>query len=300
MQGQPARVEQLQQDVLSSRPRTFHLFSDLPPELRRQVWLLMIPQPRIITIHVDTSFSFKSIRRGVYSPSFCRIDRHDGRGKVSAYGFSRFYDASNRRNAPLLHGRQPRYSTRGQLPSILFACRESRSVAMEIYDYCFQTYINPTCDVWKQPGAGRRVTEAASHASLHWSGILFRPKHDMIYLLQRHQSRVWDVLLCARANELCTTTIRRLAIHIECFERFTELLQGRTGFFKNLVELCLVVNDTSSNNIQWLATTRRLIAEYISIQKSKGFIFPMTIRTVRQSVLDRAAYVYPNSPLREA
>lgn len=165
---------------------------------------------------------------------------------------------------------------------------------MEIYDYCFQTSTNPTYDVWQQPGAGRQVAQAASHASLHWSGIIFRPKHDIICLLQRHHSSAWDVLGSARADELCTATIQRLAIHIECFGSFTELLERRTGFFENVVELWLVVDDTSSTDRQqsvlWLATTRRQVADYLAIQQSKGIIFPKTIWTVLQSTWDPAVY----------
>jgi 2EXR family len=120
--AQATQISRLNKEVRELRarllPEMFERFAQLPPELCRLIWRYALPGPRLIMV-VSANPSPGS--------GLLYIDRCDGLGPRHTPGFSKLEE-------------QPR----GPPPSLFHACRESRRLALESYEFCFNTRISST------------------------------------------------------------------------------------------------------------------------------------------------------------
>lgn len=99
---------------------TFYLFQKLPLELRHQIWRYALPGPRLITLGLEKELLIVHIDRGDSIKISSRRSSHSD--KTTA--FSKIRQTS----AP-------------KIPELLHACRESRQLALAVYDFCLSTSI---------------------------------------------------------------------------------------------------------------------------------------------------------------
>jgi 2EXR family len=210
----------------------FERFAQLPPELRRLIWRYALPGPRLIMV-VSANPSPGS--------GLLYIDRCDGLGPRHTPGFSKLEE-------------QPR----GPPPSLFHVCRESRRLALESYEFCFNTRISSTSLLTEEchssplfprhagqpsPAYKPPIVRPVPHAERTCAGVRFRPACDTIYLANAGYG-IFQMLTHARADELETTNIQSLAVDFGCYEQVTFRLLGLDApFLGGLKELVVIAEE---------------------------------------------------------
>jgi hypothetical protein len=282
--AQATQISRLNKEVRKLRARLpsemFERFAQLPRELRRLIWRYAFPGPRLITVV-----------RANPSPGsgLLYIDRCDGLGPRHTPGFSKLEE-------------QPREPP----PSLFLVCRESRRVALESYEFCFNTRISSTSLLTEEchssplfprhtgqpsPPYKPPVVRPVPHAEKTWAGVRFEPACDTIYLANAGYS-IFQMLTHARADELETTNIQSLAVDFGCYEQVTFRLLGLDApFFGGLRELIVVVKeDPEAERIRVLdarvSRCREAVAGQVASLRAKhpGVGFPV-VTVMTQAML---------------
>jgi hypothetical protein len=289
-----AEIEQLQTQVADQQitiaellPKvpwpplsTFRLWSKLPIEIRYRIWTLMMPPPRMIIVDVYdrihlplgpgiSPYPRRTREEKKYIEYVFRIDRHDGEGSVSALGFRKFAEVR-----PLgqyikqLKGNETFVNY--PLPAVATVCRESRAVTARFYRVCLSTYLNPACTVLQRitiPGSGHPAVSAVSPIRLVGPGVPIRPFSDVVCFFG---PAVLDVLQAARASELNTYHIFRVAVFVDGFKTLLPLFQRQSPHFPNLKEIRIhgdVVISKDKLKLKPVVETyhdiRRVITEFV-------------------------------------
>ena len=265
--AQARQISRLNKEVRELRarlpPEIFERFAQLPPQLRRLIWRYALPGPRLITVVRENP-----------SPSsgLLYIDRCDGLGSRHTPGFSRLKE-------------QPR----GPPPAHFHACRESRRVALESYEFCFGTRISSASLLTEechssplfprhagQPSLPYKppVVRPVPHAERTWAGVLFQPACDTIYLANAGYS-IFQMLIHGRADELKTTNIQSLAVDFGCYEQVPFRLLGLDApFFGGLRELIVVAKEDADAGV---SRCREAVAAQVARLRAKhsGVEFPV-------------------------
>lgn len=241
--------------------QSFHLFPQLPPEIRCQIWQLMIPPPQIIPIGLPFMPSDCDKKRILY------IDRNDGIGKVSSKGLQRLciYDC--------FASKKPRRFYRLRLPAIVHTCQESRQLAIGAYNLCFGIRLASSSTIYVRSfldnKAATSIHTIIPHKLVNRDGIHFRPECDIICLTtESGKSGIWDVLHVARTDELGTENIQQLIIDIKGFEQLIDRWERPNSFFPHLTNLFVTANEADPSG-KFLSLREIMIRIMQAIRKYK-------------------------------
>jgi hypothetical protein len=227
LQTKEKEMQRLRRGILQPL-KVFHLYPQLPPEIRNRRYQLTIPPPRIIPV------SFKPATPGLDSKRIkIYIDINDGLGKVSPIDFHQLHEYNDL--VPEASSR----TCRPPRPAIAHACQESRRLIIHMYNTCFHTCLAPTTIIHARSFLGDLTKDPAPwivpHRLATWPGVRFRPQYDVIYLISRSDTvSVWDVLQAARMDKLDTGNFQRLLIDIKGFEQLIARLERPNSFFPRL------------------------------------------------------------------
>ena len=241
---------------------TFSLFSQLPFELRSEIWTLTLPvaeEPRLIDVDVGSDRFHKDGNLHVArsnEPHMSHI----------ACGFNPWISKHN----------PPSQAQKKKLPSALHICRESRKIAQTRCDWCFTTAARKEYVFTIKPRpheVGFKSARVVDGKEVLTQGILFNPTRDTIHIAG------WALTLLlalsnARAEELKTENIRSLAVMIGLYNLEPDLFWGGKardgggegglfgGLFEGLEELIVVAMEDKQGG-EGRKTGKRMAKESI-------------------------------------
>ncbi|KAH9206197.1 hypothetical protein DL95DRAFT_488261 [Leptodontidium sp. 2 PMI_412] len=228
VQAQAVQISRLNAELDKLRARLpwltlerFDLFPKLLPELRNRIWKYSLPAPRLITIGLkdDVPLNTVDVDRG---NGFKRRASHKNLGGSMA-AFTKLHEM------PALKS-----------PVLLYVCKESRQLALSVFDFCLSTSLDAsavvTRTVWVliQGPLSRenqqrcrilpwlrdqeRQQYIVPHNEITSPGFRFRPAYDTIFL-KVDDSEIWSILTSAEPTELKADKIQSLAISLTVFKQ---------------------------------------------------------------------------------
>ncbi|KAH6666279.1 hypothetical protein B0J14DRAFT_604543 [Halenospora varia] len=169
----------LEREAQSRTNYTFTAFRHLPPELRRKIWLLTLPEPRILSLHIhetyttDDSCNMRFYRRTLTSVFFTYSIISNL--EPSAYGL----DSYQRDKA------HPPTAALPSAPVLLHVCHESRLIGMEIYTLAFaghyldhSCYLSTFIEKWNKNPLGRKRVWIDFKRDLLFIDLLSKPHYN--------------------------------------------------------------------------------------------------------------------------
>ena len=187
-------------------------------------------------------------------------------------------------------------------PALLYACQESRQLALKVFDFAFATSVDERTVVTRKRGSydppGDRVV--ISHAKLTSPGVPFQPACDIIYM-PANAHPMGLVFEFAEPDELKTGNILKLAMTLATSHRigWDLLLSCEDSLFAGLEELIITEEEDGYDNVTepWAQEVEEAVDEQIKHHKRENPNVPLpTIKVMWKEELNTYATGFEEEP----
>ena len=133
---------------------------------------------------------------------------------------------------------------------LLYACRESRMLALIEYDFCMSTSVPPNAVMKTIASSYQLRTWTVDHEYVTRPGCPFQPARDTVYIKEIIAPGETSVLTYWQPTEIKTNNIRSLALNLWPFGQKEFLSTILSSLFPCLEELIIVSSEDDSKEVQ--------------------------------------------------